>query len=179
MIRRPPRSTLFPYTTLFRSEELALRHVLLAALHLDHFLDGHQDLAEFVGHAGAVDPVLERPLHGLLEARIRVHHVPALISRCGHVFFQPRINSYRTHSNVLSLSHRKIAIATTNANTAAVVCIVSLRVGQTTFLTSSIASPAKIANWRPGSLVQATAAPASMPATTARMRSNSALSPSQ
>src|SRR5690349_23021728 len=29
MIRRPPRSTLFPYTTLFRSSELAgdLRHV--------------------------------------------------------------------------------------------------------------------------------------------------------
>src|SRR5438067_9242928 len=33
MIRRPPRSTLFPYTTLFRSEDLALdlareRHVV-------------------------------------------------------------------------------------------------------------------------------------------------------
>src|SRR2546422_10443159 len=26
MIRRPPRSTLFPYTTLFRSARLALRH---------------------------------------------------------------------------------------------------------------------------------------------------------
>src|SRR5262245_63753693 len=26
MIRRPPRSTLFPYTTLFRSEDRALRH---------------------------------------------------------------------------------------------------------------------------------------------------------
>src|SRR2546426_10851378 len=28
MIRRPPRSTLFPYTTLFRSRRLALRHGL-------------------------------------------------------------------------------------------------------------------------------------------------------
>src|SRR5262245_64692666 len=27
MIRRPPRSTLFPYTTLFRSAEWAARHV--------------------------------------------------------------------------------------------------------------------------------------------------------
>src|SRR5258707_5889499 len=27
MIRRPPRSTLFPYTTLFRSNELALRQL--------------------------------------------------------------------------------------------------------------------------------------------------------
>src|SRR3989442_2498809 len=26
MIRRPPRSTLFPYTTLFRSRDAALRH---------------------------------------------------------------------------------------------------------------------------------------------------------
>src|SRR3712207_8580247 len=29
MIRRPPRSTLFPYTTLFRSEVLRLGHKLL------------------------------------------------------------------------------------------------------------------------------------------------------
>src|SRR5687768_18188253 len=28
MIRRPPRSTLFPYTTLFRSAEMALRFIL-------------------------------------------------------------------------------------------------------------------------------------------------------
>src|SRR2546426_3144642 len=28
MIRRPPRSTLFPYTTLFRSTHLALEHYL-------------------------------------------------------------------------------------------------------------------------------------------------------
>src|SRR5256885_12255699 len=28
MIRRPPRSTLFPYTTLFRSETEVVRHVL-------------------------------------------------------------------------------------------------------------------------------------------------------
>src|SRR2546428_9623797 len=27
MIRRPPRSTLFPYTTLFRSDERTLRHI--------------------------------------------------------------------------------------------------------------------------------------------------------
>src|SRR5256885_8715964 len=32
MIRRPPRSTLFPYTTLFRSPELALRPVPQAVL---------------------------------------------------------------------------------------------------------------------------------------------------
>src|SRR5258708_33663410 len=29
MIRRPPRSTLFPYTTLFRSKEYKARHILV------------------------------------------------------------------------------------------------------------------------------------------------------
>src|SRR2546426_4549196 len=33
MIRRPPRSTLFPYTTLFRSERVALGHGV-ARIHL-------------------------------------------------------------------------------------------------------------------------------------------------
>src|SRR5436190_12127307 len=157
-------------------EELALGHVLLAALHLDHLLDRHEDLAEFVVHASAIDAVRERARHRLLEAGIGVHHVPAL----AHVFFQPRIKSYRIHSSVLSLTHKKTAITTTKANTAAVVCIVSLRLGQTTFFTSATDSAANTANCRPGSLNQATAAPAATPATTARMRSTRAVpSPSQ
>src|SRR6185295_9884175 len=157
-------------------EELALGHVLLAALHLDDLFHRHEDLAELVGHAGAIDPVLERALHRFLETRVGVDDVPAL----AHVFFQPRINSYRTHSSVLSLTHKKTAITTTKANTAAVVCIVSLRVGQTTFFTSATDSAANTPNCRPGSLNQATAAPATIPATTARIRSTSAVpSPSQ
>src|SRR3712207_8092829 len=53
MIRRPPRSTLFPYTTLFRS--VADRHAL-ALLAADALLDG-EVVAEGVDgrhHAGAV-----------------------------------------------------------------------------------------------------------------------------
>src|SRR3712207_8176417 len=38
MIRRPPRSTLFPYTTLFRSDLLVLR--------LEHALEGRLDLLD-------------------------------------------------------------------------------------------------------------------------------------
>src|SRR5688500_6700836 len=127
-------------------KELALRHVLLAALHLDHFLRRHQDLAELVAHAGAIDAVLESALHRLLEAGVGVHHVPAL----AHVLLN--ISSYSAHSSVLSVSHKKSAITTTKANTAAVVCIVSLRVGHTTFFTSPTASPANTANSRPGAL---------------------------
>src|SRR5881394_744715 len=112
-------------------EELALGHVLLAGFHLDDFLDRHQDLAELVLHAGAVDAVLERARHRLLETRVGVHHVPTLASLFGHVthvLFHPRMRSYSTHSSVLSLTQRNTAITTTNANTAAVVCTVSLRV---------------------------------------------------
>src|SRR2546423_8016663 len=47
MIRRPPRSTLFPYTTLFRSEphmELVRREMLQAALGFNQrFLARHGD----------------------------------------------------------------------------------------------------------------------------------------
>src|SRR2546423_6028717 len=45
MIRRPPRSTLFPYTTLFRSEHL----VLAEAKELGDGVVGLQDLALEVG----------------------------------------------------------------------------------------------------------------------------------
>src|SRR3989454_2537562 len=42
MIRRPPRSTLFPYTTLFRSSELEVlhRHVAFDELRLQHVEQG-------------------------------------------------------------------------------------------------------------------------------------------
>src|SRR3712207_9493974 len=45
MIRRPPRSTLFPYTTLFRSRADAARQ-LVAAEHRDLALAPHRDEAE-------------------------------------------------------------------------------------------------------------------------------------
>src|SRR2546430_13539098 len=46
MIRRPPRSTLFPYTTLFRSEVLGQRLELV---------DGHAGARPSDGPAGLVD----------------------------------------------------------------------------------------------------------------------------
>src|SRR3712207_6912886 len=65
MIRRPPRSTLFPYTTLFRSEvclALAVTHrAVLVAVELRHLLKG-RDLGhvEGVEHADAVRTGLEQ-----------------------------------------------------------------------------------------------------------------------
>src|SRR5258708_24167860 len=54
MIRRPPRSTLFPYTTLFRSrtarrqafgQRAAARSTAQRALHVDHALVAHRQVA--------------------------------------------------------------------------------------------------------------------------------------
>src|SRR3989454_7827292 len=62
MIRRPPRSPLFPYTTLFRSEivEGLLDHELLASLARSRVLQGllgdHQ-VADAVGKLCGVDAV--------------------------------------------------------------------------------------------------------------------------
>src|SRR2546426_5198740 len=57
MIRRPPRSTLFPYTTLFRSGDVHHDAVILAAR--EHPLGGQQD-----GRA--------RRRHPRVDPRIRV-----------------------------------------------------------------------------------------------------------
>src|SRR3712207_8362211 len=58
MIRRPPRSTLFPYTTLFRSEELGEQVGVLVA----HAHEGHDPPAELV-----LDDLGEPPVHHRLE----------------------------------------------------------------------------------------------------------------
>src|SRR2546427_4527342 len=55
MIRRPPRSTLFPYTTLFRSQ-LAVRDALAAP---------GEDLHHAVGGIRAVQGRRRRPFHHL------------------------------------------------------------------------------------------------------------------
>src|SRR3712207_8500292 len=50
MIRRPPRSTLFPYTTLFRSREFALAVGETNPVHLD------VEAARAAGHRDVVAP---------------------------------------------------------------------------------------------------------------------------
>src|SRR5260370_23184746 len=62
MIRRPPRSTLFPYTTLFRSDEGDLAEGHAAFPHPLHRLDlefggGREADVVAVGFAGAGGPV--------------------------------------------------------------------------------------------------------------------------
>src|SRR3712207_7676897 len=45
MIRRPPRSTLFPYTTLFRSRLLVQRHLAVEAQYVLEDVLGHHRVA--------------------------------------------------------------------------------------------------------------------------------------
>src|SRR5256885_8127236 len=51
MIRRPPRSTLFPYTTLFRSERQPQRHLQQGAVEL-RVVGQHADHGPLVDPAG-------------------------------------------------------------------------------------------------------------------------------
>src|SRR5262249_34979359 len=125
-------------------EEFALGNVFLAALHLDDFFDRHQNLAELGLHAGARNAVDQSPLPAFLKAGVGVDYIPFLAHE------SPCPISMRTaHSNPASINHKNSAITNTNANTTPVVCKVSLRVGHTTRLVSSIDSCANAKNCLP------------------------------
>ena len=71
MIRRPPRSTLFPYTTLFRSLALAKGFLLIesVALELDPEFSFYEELKAMAAHLSLtmVEESLTRRLPRLLE----------------------------------------------------------------------------------------------------------------
>src|SRR3712207_8942717 len=85
MIRRPPRSTLFPYTTLFRSQAGSRRSALLALYELGlsmrtatgrvHPLPAYQRWAEAAGlRVTSVEPLDPRfPLHLVVATRSEEH----------------------------------------------------------------------------------------------------------
>src|SRR3989442_12335280 len=65
MIRRPPRSTLFPYTTLFRS--LSAR-----GEHPDELWDGEQRILEIAKHQVADDSIESVVANGKRTVKIRL-----------------------------------------------------------------------------------------------------------
>src|SRR3712207_8875070 len=87
MIRRPPRSTLFPYTTLFRSDVLVL---------LPRARAGPRPLRDVVGAADA---------HALLPGRRRDGRHPARLGR-----EVPQLHADRK-STRLNSSHANISYA--------------------------------------------------------------------
>src|SRR2546425_6419225 len=89
MIRRPPRSTLFPYTTLFRSRRLAVPDVVdqvanelasgAEASHLQHA--GHGDLGALLGerseeHTSELQSLAYLVCRLLLEKKKKNKHRP-------------------------------------------------------------------------------------------------------
>src|SRR6185436_3336179 len=152
-------------------EEFALAYVLLPALHLNHFFDRNQNLAELVFHSGAGNALDQCTLNAFLEARIGVHHIPFL----RHHAPGP-IKNFTPQTRSASTIQRNMAITSTKASTMPVVCTVSFRDGQTTFLLSTKDYWAKTKNTRPGAVVHATSAAATRPANTEATRNISALS---
>src|SRR5256885_15077315 len=83
MIRRPPRSTLFPYTTLFRSMlEQAVAHFVLEVIAAAGEL--RQALDDVLDEVEAIHVVQHRHVEGgrdraflLVAAHMQVHVVPA------------------------------------------------------------------------------------------------------
>src|SRR2546430_3357191 len=63
MIRRPPRSTLFPYTTLFRSDETCAFLLGRVGLHEAEGLRGGQTLQELVDPVTTVGEALRSEEH--------------------------------------------------------------------------------------------------------------------
>src|SRR2546426_3218923 len=95
MIRRPPRSTLFPYTTLFRSKRPAgrLRHRL---------------------HEGVRDRGHLQPLHDRLRRRRSEEHTSELQSPCNLVCrLLLEKKKQNTPSNILLFNTHKHIPATT------------------------------------------------------------------
>src|SRR2546430_17519071 len=81
MIRRPPRSTLFPYTTLFRS-----RRVRRDLARLEHHRVAARQRRQDVP-VGQVDGEVERPQHGS-DAEGPEPALGARLSRRGEVSYQ-------------------------------------------------------------------------------------------
>src|SRR5436190_11855795 len=95
MIRRPPRSTLFPYTTLFRSEGQAA--YLDQACHgdaelrarLEELLQAHREAGSFLQEPSAADPRSEEHTSELQSHSDLV---------CRLLLEKKKSNAYPTHA---------------------------------------------------------------------------------
>src|SRR5256885_7571549 len=119
----------------------ALPISLLAVAHLDDFFRRHQDLAEAPLEPGALDALLERLSHPVLEVRIGVHHVPP--ERQDQL--PCPVISFVAQASPRSSNQKNIPATTTKMNTTSVVMPVSWRFGQTLLRNSMRASST---NWR-------------------------------
>src|SRR5689334_23456032 len=97
MLRRPPRSTLFPYTTLFRSV-------------LDHRMAGEADLAGHLDTLGA--------RVGTRECNAAIHHVALDAVEAPEEIEMPDRKSTRLNSSHSSISYAVFCLKKKKTNTA-------------------------------------------------------------
>src|SRR5690606_1497265 len=154
-------------------EELALGAALLAGAHLHHFHGRDQHVAEAVLHLRTGDAVAEGLRHRLLEAGVRVHHIPTLDALRFHRARTLRHwarNSLTSHWMIVSKPASSSAMMTTTTITIQVMRMASWRVGQTTLRSSKRDSYRNSRVWCPLAVVRNTARPATTPTTTAAIR---------
>src|SRR3712207_9159656 len=99
MIRRPPRSTLFPYTTLFRSFGSQLLRLF------DRFLDGADHVE------GGFGEVVIVAVHNALEALDGVFQADQLAGRAGeHFGDMERLRQERSEEHTSELQSRQYLV---------------------------------------------------------------------
>src|SRR2546426_1537636 len=100
MIRRPPRSTLFPYTTLFRSLSgvLTLGELLLVMAYLSQLYGPLQTLSSLTGH-------LQRSLASAERAFSLLDETPAVAERQDARSLSRDRKSTRLNSSHLVISY--------------------------------------------------------------------------
>src|SRR2546427_8766717 len=82
MIRRPPRSTLFPYTTLFRSERVAaMEHLHVGDGHETEHHERHEDLERSEEHTSELQSQSNLVCRLLLEKKKKCSKSPRAPTR--------------------------------------------------------------------------------------------------
>src|SRR2546425_2235711 len=93
MIRRPPRSTLFPYTTLFRSDRLLVLVAGLAQVHVHVDEAGAHPRAGGVDHRGALGH--REPGAHARDLAVLDQHVLDAVHRAGGIDHAPTADQQR------------------------------------------------------------------------------------
>src|SRR3989442_8691696 len=90
MIRRPPRSTLFPYTTLFRSVSPGFRERMFHAEDLDQFREKRKTALERgLPFKGSLS-LLDRKSTRLNSSHVRISYAVFCLKKKKDVFKSPR-----------------------------------------------------------------------------------------
>src|SRR2546430_7703219 len=93
MIRRPPRSTLFPYTTLFRSLYVAHREIAYRNVFEQSAVDSFQRSEE---HTSELQSQSNLVCRLLLEKKTKIHHIAVCNSKSSHSCIHIKCTLHRT-----------------------------------------------------------------------------------